>query len=158
MAGSKSGIRRAHASDFETISGVLESVGLPTDDLTRAASLQFWVLESEALLIGVIGLQGFVHAGLLRSLAILPAHRRRGLAEKLVAHLEQEAHADGIRQLVLLTLTAVPLFRRLGYRVIDRNSAPDAVKKSEEFLALCPASAICMTKILIPNPTGNADG
>jgi N-acetylglutamate synthase-like GNAT family acetyltransferase len=57
----------------------------------------------------------------------------------------------GVAQLVLLTETAEPFFRRLGYTVIERGTAPSVVADSAEFRTLCPVTAVCMTKRLSPS-------
>jgi amino-acid N-acetyltransferase len=53
---------------------------------------------------------------------------------------------------VLLTETAETFFRRLGYEAIDRHYVSEDLKQSAEFRALCPASAVCMTKSLVRGP------
>jgi amino-acid N-acetyltransferase len=87
---------------------------------------------------------------LLRSVVVAPGHQRRGLGRDLVSHVERDARDQGIEQLVLLTETAQALFERLGYEVIDRAAAPEALQQSAEFRSLCPASAVCMSKRLGP--------
>lgn len=141
-------IRRSHVADLPAVRQLLEIAKLPTEDLTSAPGLQFWVLEEDGLLIGVIGLERFDAAGLLRSLAVAPRHQRRGFGRELVAQLEQDARAQGVEQLALLTNTAQSFFQWLGYSVIDRRYVPDELKRSEEYRSLCPASAVCMTKSL----------
>ncbi len=106
------------------------------------------MLEEKGSILGVIGLERFGGAALLRSLAVAPEHRKRGIGRELVAHLELEAKSEGIKQLVLLTETAEAFFRGLGYAVTDRSLVSDAVKQSVEFRSLCPVSAICMSKSL----------
>ena len=56
--------------------------------------------------------------------------------------------ADDVEQLVLLTETAEKFFRAIGYEVIDRRHVPQGIKQSAEFRSLCPASAVCMSKLL----------
>jgi N-acetylglutamate synthase-like GNAT family acetyltransferase len=107
-----------------------------------------WVAEEGSRIVGTIGLESYGAAGLVRSLVVVPAHRARGLGSVLVARLEQEATARETRLLVLLTETAQPFFKRLGYQVIERGYVPDEVRQSAEFTSLCPASAVCMTKSL----------
>jgi amino-acid N-acetyltransferase len=140
-------IRRGESIDMPAVLALLQSAGLPISDLTSAQQLQLWVLKSNALQ-GVIALEHFGTEALLRSLAVAPEYRQRGLGRELVARLEHDAHADGIKQLVLLTETAGPFFRGLGYQVIDRQSVSEALKQSAEFRSLCPASAVCMSKTL----------
>jgi amino-acid N-acetyltransferase len=141
-------IRRGLATDLPAVAQLLLSAGLPIADLASAREFQSWVLEEKDSLIGVIGLERFDHEALLRSLAVAPKHRKRGLGHELVARLEVDAQRDGILRLVLLTETAQAFFQGLGYHVTDRSQVSDTVKQSAEFRALCPVSAICMSKAL----------
>jgi amino-acid N-acetyltransferase len=141
-------IRRGEAADLPAVLALLEAAGLPTADLTSVLGPQMWVLEAKDSVLGVIALERFGSDGLLRSLAVAPECRKRGFGHKLVARLEHEAQAGGVEQLVLLTETAEPLFRSLGYGVIDRRHVSEELKQSAEFRSLCPASAVCMSKAL----------
>jgi amino-acid N-acetyltransferase len=130
---------------------LLQVARLPTADLTSVQALKIWVLEaSDSLLGGVIALERFGTDALLRSLAIAPGYRQRGFGRELVARLEKDAQSDGVERLVLLTETAEPFFRNLGYEVIDRRHVSEALKQSAEFRSLCPASAVCMSKAIHP--------
>jgi amino-acid N-acetyltransferase len=126
---------------------LLASAGLPTADLSSALQLTVWILKSDSLK-GAIGLERFGPTGLMRSLVVAPSYRCRGLGRELVAWLEHDARAGGIQQLVLLTETAEPFFRSLGYSAIDRHLVGEALKQSAEFRSLCPVSAVCMRKTL----------
>ena len=141
-------IRRGRAADLSAVSQFLDAAGLPTADLASAHEFQSWVLEEKGLILGVIGLERFGREALLRSLAVAPEQRKRGLGHELVARLEHEAQGDGIAHLVLLTETAESFFQRLGYAVTDRGHVSEAVKQSAEFRTLCPVSAVCMSKAL----------
>jgi len=154
----KARIRRTQAADLAAVQQLLAAAGLPTEDLTSAPGLHFWSVEADSRVVAAIGLERFGMGGLLRSLAVDPAHQRRGLGFDLVAHLESDARTVGVDQLVLLTQTAEPFFRRLGYSVIDRLFVPDELKHSEEFRSLCPASAVCMTKSLVSRRSGVSHG
>jgi amino-acid N-acetyltransferase len=139
-------IRRGHSADLSAVVQLLEGAGLPSADFAGAHEFQSWVLEEQGSLVGVIGLERFGDTALLRSLAVVPAHRKRGLGHELVARLEHEARAQGVQQLILLTETAQTFFRGLGYVVTDRGQVSNDVKQSAEFRSLCPVSAICMSK------------
>lgn len=146
-------IRRCQDADLTAVLAILNGAGLPTADLTSAKALCFWVLEAEESPIGVVGMEPFGASALLRSLVIAADFRRRGMGQQLVARLERQAQADGIEQLVLLTETAERFFRALGYQVIDRRHVPKEMKQSAEFRSLCPASAVCMSKMITPSRT-----
>jgi amino-acid N-acetyltransferase len=144
----KSDIRRGESADLPAVVELLKGAGLPTADLTSAVRLQMWVLDVRDSPQGVVALERFGSEGLLRSLAIARKYRQRGFGRELVLRLEHDAQADGVEQLVLLTETAQPFFRALGYDVIDRDYVSKELAQSAEFRFLCPASAVCMSKAL----------
>jgi amino-acid N-acetyltransferase len=142
-------IRTSASSDLAAVTALLHSASLPIEDLETAPGLKLWVLEVEGELAGAVGLEGTGIAGrLLRSFAVAPSYRGRGLGQALVAHVESDASDLGIERLVLLTETAQRLFQRLGYEVIERSAVPEPLRQSAEFRSLCPVSAVCMSKTL----------
>jgi amino-acid N-acetyltransferase len=143
-------IRYSQGADLGAVLVLLQGAGLPTADLTGAPGLHLWVLEAQESLVGVIGMERFGARALLRSLAVAPSYRHRGLGHQLVARLESDARADGVEQLVLLTETAEEFFSAIGYEPIDRRYVPEEIQQSPEFRSLCPASAVCMSKPLVP--------
>jgi amino-acid N-acetyltransferase len=140
-------IRPAAPADGDAIRALLASCCLPASDLETSRPALV-VATVDGILAGLGGVERHGATGLLRSVAVRPDRRGSGLGRELVAHLERQARADGLRALVLLTETAAGFFERLGYRVIERARAPAAVQSSEEFRSLCPQSAVCMVKPL----------
>jgi amino-acid N-acetyltransferase len=146
----------ASAEDLIAIRALLECAALPTSDLDSARP-EFAVIREGAQVIAAGALQRFGSAALLRSVIVAPDRRGSGLGKVLVSELERVARAAHVSRLVLLTQTAAEFFARCGYRVIERNTAPEEIQGSEEFLALCPSSATCMAKSL-QGSTWNAGG
>ncbi len=73
-----------------------------------------------ASLAALVGLAG---AGYIDHVVTFPAHRRRGYAGALVAHLVAEARAAGCDPIFLLAeegAPAVRLYERLGFRAVGR--------------------------------------
>jgi amino-acid N-acetyltransferase len=101
---------------------------------------------------GVVGLEIYDKVALLRSLAVSADSRRNGYGKALVAQAERYARSRGVTGIYLLTTTAAEFFERLGYKKTDRESAPDAIRRTEEFSALCPSSSAFMVKTLPANP------
>jgi amino-acid N-acetyltransferase len=64
----------------------------------------------------------------------------------LVTQLLTAADAAGVAATYLLTTTADQWFPRFGYRAVQRADVPTAVQATEEFRALCPASAVVMRR------------
>jgi amino-acid N-acetyltransferase len=137
----------AAARDMPAIRALLERAGLPTNDLASAQA-NFAVVREEHAVVATGALQHFGPSALLRSVVVASDRRGGGLGRMIVWELERRARAAEVSQLVLLTETAADFFQRLGYRIVDRNSAPAAVQMSEEFRSLCPSSATCMAKSL----------
>lgn len=137
----------ASAVDLIAIRALLERSGLPTSDL-ESARPEFAVIRENDQVIAAGALQSFGSSALLRSVVVAPDRRRSGLGQAIVSELERMARAAQISRLVLLTQTAAEFFGHRGYRVIDRSTAPEDMRESEEFRSLCPSSATCMVKSL----------
>lgn len=143
----------ADVGDARGICALLEDNALPTSDIGSSRP-EFVVAYEGKDLIGAGALERFGGVALLRSVVVAAPRRGTGLGQRIVRELERQARASGIEELVLLTQTAAPFFERNGYRIVERASVNQAVQASEEFRSLCPASAICMAKLLAGPPTG----
>lgn len=145
-------IRAAGEEDWPVIQRLLADAGLPSDDLGARHAGNFLVAVDPGApppgIAGVIGLEGFGRVGLLRSLAVDPAQRGNGIGTMLVSALEERAGDAGLSELWLLTLDAEVFFWKLDYRIVDRDTAPDAIRRTPEFTTLCPATAHLMHKPL----------
>lgn len=128
---------------------LLDAANLPTADLTEAHLNYFWALTDQQQPIGIVGLEPFAPYGLLRSLVVKASRRNQGVGTRLVDHAENMARRMKIAELYLLTSTAQEFFENLDYHPVRRNSAPNAIRQTREFLGLCPASSQLMRKYLV---------
>lgn len=126
------------------VAKLLNDCDLKSDDVTPQ-TLFFGFLDGERL-IGVVGLDVCDGFGLLRSLAVLPSARGRGLAVALVHQIETYAQKQGVLKMYLLTDTATDFFARQGYQVMRRIDAPKPIQLTAQFSSLCPDSADLMFK------------
>lgn len=140
-------LRAAAQSDLRNIEALLVANGLPTEGVAEALRT-FVVAEAGGRLVGVAGLEVCGENALLRSVAVDPAWRSRGLGRALVNRAIAEAEARGIPALYLLTTTAERYFPGFGFRQIARDEAPEDVRGTAEFRSACPASATVMTRRL----------
>ncbi|MDF1528126.1 MAG: arsenic resistance N-acetyltransferase ArsN2 [Sedimenticola sp.] len=127
---------------------LLASVGLPTDDIDEDSSALFYLVEHQSEVIGLIGMECFQKEALLRSLMVKPAYRDQGLGRQLVNHIQQTARRQGALRLYLLTTTASNYFLQQGFHSISRDETPEAIRATDEFSHICPASATIMCKEL----------
>ncbi len=141
-------VRALGPDHLPAIRALLEQSRLPVRDLISGSAPHFWGVEATGTLAGVIGLEPAGNAGLLRSLAVAPAHRGTGLGKLLVTHLQAAAARDGITDLWLLTTTAEAFFAALGYRAVPRSGAPEGIQGTTEFREMCPSTATCMHRRL----------
>ena len=118
---------------------------LPVDDLGDPAITLFGAFAYGSL-AGVVGLQSYGTVGLLRSLAVAPEHRDRGIAHALCERVFELARARSLAPLYLLTTGAADYFTRHGFVAIERDLAPPEIRASAQFATLCPASARVMRR------------
>lgn len=141
-------LRSGTGADAQGIHALLQASDLPTSDLGASAPRFVVACQPAGAIVGTGALEPLGGVALLRSLVVASEHRGRGIGDEIVRELERVARSEGIRNLVLLTLTAKDFFERHGFRVIDRSAVPEAIQATAEFRSLCPASAICMSKAL----------
>jgi amino-acid N-acetyltransferase len=139
-------IERAQAQYLVAICVLLDSASLPRTDVTEASLQQFLVARLDNHIVGVVGLECYGDVALLRSLVVAKEHSGLGIGKQLVAAAEKLAAETGIKSLYLLTTSADRFFAALGFRRLQRELAPSAVRNTTQFSSLCPASAVLMGK------------
>lgn len=140
-------IERATDGDLTGVMRLLEENHLPVVGLADHFAHAL-VARDEGTIVGSAALEVYGDGALLRSVAVAPALRGRGLGRDLTAaaiDLAQEIHAPA---LYLLTTTADGYFPKFGFERITRADVPASVQSSIEFTSACPSSATVMRKRL----------
>ena len=140
-------IRGASPADLPRIERLLAASDLPLAGV-REALPTFLVAEAGNDLVGVAGLEVCCDNALLRSVAVAPEYRSRGVGRALVMRLIGDAESRGLRALYLLTTTAEHYFPSFGFQRVERSQVPEAVRATAEFTSACPASATVMERVL----------
>ena len=138
-------IRWATAEDEKQIKDLLAGADLPFDDIHTHLH-NFLVARQDDVIVGTVGIEIYGEIGLLRSLVVASSSQGNGIGRLLYDRIMAYARMRGVGVLYLLTTTANKFFGKLGFTVVDRNMLPEAIQKTNEFLNLCPTSAVCMTK------------
>lgn len=144
-------IERAHPDDLEAIQRLLSILDLPHNDLMPSHLEHFLVCRDSTdndTFVGVVGLEPYGTMALLRSLAVRPTHRSRGIGARLTERIERYGQENGVEEIHLVTTTAANYFDRHSYETIERDELPTVIQETEEAAQLCPASATCMGKKL----------
>ncbi|HET7833744.1 MAG TPA: arsenic resistance N-acetyltransferase ArsN2 [Gallionella sp.] len=135
--------RTATKLDIPAIETLLHLAQLPVGGINENSG-NFSVAAENGTLVGVAGFEGCGNIGLLRSVAVLPGYRNRGIATELCRRVMAQARQSGISALYLLTTTAQGYFAKLDFAAINRTETPEAIRKTQQFRELCPDSAIIM--------------
>jgi N-acetylglutamate synthase-like GNAT family acetyltransferase len=125
---------------------LLAECHLTSSDLEPRHFEHFFGCGDEDSPQGVVGLELHGPAALLRSLAVAEKARGKGCGRELVAKAERYAWSQGVKEIYLLTTTAEQFFSMLGYRRAERESAPEEIRATKEFSALCPSDSVFMVK------------
>jgi amino-acid N-acetyltransferase len=134
-----------YISEFESTFALLRESKLDPSDL-KQDHIRLFQFQEEEQVFGIGGLEVFGNLALLRSVAVKPDVRGKGIGKELVAQIEQVAKHSGIKALYLLTNTAPDFFKSIGYQQIHREDFAEPLKQTSQFSGLCPVSAICMKK------------
>src|ERR1051325_9333972 len=137
-------IRPASATDLSAATALVNDAGLPLDGVEDQFGDAYAVAFANDELIGVAGIEVHGNDGLLRSAAVAPTWRGRGVGDGLTRDRIEWARQRGLEGLYLLTTTASAYFPRFGFRSLARDRAPAAIRHSREFASACPASAAFM--------------
>lgn len=137
-------LRPLAPADLPGARALLASARLPVDDLVDPAASAVSLVGAfdDAALVGVVGLQRCDGAVLLRSLAVAPGHRGRGIAALLCGHVLGVTTGT----VWLLTTSAADYFTRLGFEHVARDEAPAAIRATAQFTSLCPSTARVMRR------------
>lgn len=141
-------IAAATAADLEPIKELLLSAGLPTagvDDHWKT----FIVAREGGKLVACGGAEAYQFAALIRSVAVRPEHRSKGLGRRIVRQLLDRLASRGLREFYILTTTAEEYFRKRGFKTIDRDEVHPQLLSSREFQDACPESAVCMRLVML---------
>src|SRR5690349_21651820 len=140
-------LRPAEIADLPAIESLLSAANLPLAGVAESLP-GFVIAESGGAIVGTAALEVCCDNALLRSVAVAPEWRSRGLGRALVTRVIADGEARGLRALYLLTTTAEHYFPSFGFARVERDAVPADVRETAEFRSACPASATVMAKAL----------
>ena len=137
--------RAATREDVEPLRNLLEGSGLRSNGLQGRLSATFvsGASDGSSPLDATACLEEVDGFGVVRSVAVRPHLRGKGLGRLATAAATAEARSRGITRVFLLTESAEGFFKGMGFSVIERDALPAAVRESEH--ARTCASAVAMS-------------
>ena len=118
-------IREATKSDIKNIKRLLSFYFLDTDDVEKNLSgFIVAVLDSETVGCAGLYIDDVVELG---AIAVLPAHRNKGIGSKLVDSILERA--KGLNDTLYLRTTNPSFFRKMGFTVIQDSERKNVWKE-----------------------------
>jgi amino-acid N-acetyltransferase len=154
--------RRAVLPDVEQIHGIIqpyanEGTLLPRSIAELSENVRdFIVAIEDARVIGCGALHLYgMHLAEIRSIAVLPAYKGRGVGRALVEAIVDESHCHSVTCLCLFTRTP-GFFGHLGFDISRRQDLPDKIYKD---CIHCPKLTCCDEIAMVKGPLPpNTDG
>lgn len=140
-------LRGAQATDLHAIAALLERCGLHAADIEPLLPW-FHVAAMDGRVVGCAGAERYGKSVVVRSVAVLPEYRDRGIASHLVQSVLTRARADGCRHAVLLSASCPSYFARYGFSLVTASRLPPEVLASAEFHRDAGVPALCMQCVL----------
>lgn len=139
-------VRHGKSSDIAQIKELLRVTHLPTVGAKKAADC--FLIADNGQVIGILGVLYEGEKALLRSFAVSPLYRCKGIGGLLLTAMLQELKTQNIQEVYLLTETAADYFKRIGFGEIARKAMPENLLKESGLDQACPCSSKCLKYLL----------
>lgn len=136
-------LRSASHSDWRQVVALLERCRLPAADVVTITE-NFELALCDGRIVGCAAAEHHGESILIRSVAVEPEYRERGIASRLVEALLMRARGTEARDAYLLSTVAPAYFARWGFSLIPAEEAPPEVTASSAFQRATQTSALCM--------------
>jgi amino-acid N-acetyltransferase len=136
-------IGAAKRGELPEILALLEECELPREGVSTHLSTTL-VARKGMQIVGCSALELYQEFALLRSVAVKPSFRKRGLALNLTRAALDLAKRYQVTNVYLLTETASTFFSKAGFIRVPRSDVPENIQRSAEFTSLCPDTATVM--------------
>jgi ribosomal-protein-alanine N-acetyltransferase len=126
-------------------------------ELTDNTASRCWVAEADGEIVGMLVAWLLVDEAHIATLAVHPAHRRRGIARKLLSHvlrsMAEEGAVTSFLEVRESNTAAQELYRQFGYEVVGRRKR--YYKDTDEDAILMTLNGL---KSFSPNPSPKEEG
>lgn len=126
-------LRRARPDEQARVLAVLEGCSMYTTSVTLEGG-RYWLAEDEDTPdpLGCIGLESGAGCSLIRSAAVLPPARGRGLGRRLAGAALDCARERGDRAVYLFSDGAGAFWSRLGFEAVDTAEIAQALPNTPQ--------------------------
>jgi amino-acid N-acetyltransferase len=135
-------IRAAAESDLDDVLSLLIDLDLNVDGVHENIG-NFVVALKGSEIAGCGGAEAFQFVALIRSVAVHPDHRGKGLGRRIVREMLDRLSSRGLREFYVVAPGAEAWFRKRGFKPCDRDEVHPQILESSE-LAQAPENASVM--------------
>lgn len=143
-------VNHIELNDRKALRSLLEIENLCFNDISNVGVYIFEVRLKQHI-IGYFGYEIFGNTALFRSMVIIPEYRKKGYGILMWNEALKKMRVEKIAIVYLLTNSAAPFFKRLGFEEVARSSAPPDIASTSEFIEFCPSDSVCMKINLTKN-------
>jgi N-acetylglutamate synthase-like GNAT family acetyltransferase len=134
MSGQNITIREAGSADRETIEELLTLSGLEAHAILEPSSRYWLALDAQSQVLGVIGLEYGNQVVLMRSAAVDPRARKRGIGSALMDWALESARGEGYRAVYLFSTDAGAYWTRQGFEEVPVSELVAVLPSSPQVL------------------------
>jgi N-acetylglutamate synthase-like GNAT family acetyltransferase len=104
---------------------------MPAEELAQeiAAGVEFWGIERDGALVGVMGIQPVQDVALIRHAYVLPGEQGRGVGGRLLETLCAAAGRTVLVGTWAAAEWAIGLYRRHGFALVEREETPALLRR-----------------------------
>lgn len=144
-------IVRAKNSEVKKVANLLSECNLSSTGLKNHIH-NFYLAKSSNRIIGSIGLEIHGQYGIIRSTAVLPRHRKKGIGSKLAKKMIDFTKAQGIDALYLKTENEAKFFHYQGFIPISPGQIPGEIKDTDMLAESCCCSSAAAMMMALREP------
>ncbi len=134
---------QANINETKKVEHLLEECKLSIKGLNEHIH-NFYLAKLDNKIIGSVGIEIYGKYGVIRSTAVLPEHRKKGIGAKLAGHMLDYAREKGIEELYLKTENEATFFKSVGFIGVSPDHIPEEVRHSEMLAESCCSTADTM--------------
>lgn len=133
--------------DYDALSSVLADNSLLLGDREGSDRKFFAFVDEDGWRVAVGSLEIYGDAAILRSFLTTGCHHGQGLCGTMLEEVAASARREGIKTLYIFTDDKSGIFSDLGFTPCEENTAPDGLRASEQFAALCKSGDFMMRQL-----------
>jgi len=133
--------------DYDALSSVLAHSTLLSGELAGDNRKFFAFVDEDGWRVAVGSMEIHGDVAILRSFLTTSCHHGQGLCGTMLEELAACARKEGVKTLYLVTNNESEIFTRYGFMPCQLQTAPDVLRASAQFNAMCKSGDFMMRQL-----------